>query len=84
MPEPLDPDKISVAVIIGGHAYDVPAFKRLFDSFPDVAAYPQDVGNFSRAWGVPPDAYDVLLFYTPAATRPPTWTKPGAPAPRRR
>jgi hypothetical protein len=63
MPEPLNPDKISVAVIIGGHAYDVPAFKRLFDSFEDVVAYPQDISNFSRAWGVPPAAYDVLLFY---------------------
>lgn len=63
MPEPLDPDRISVAVIIGGHAYDVPAFKRLFDSFPDVAAYPQDIGNWSRAWGAPPGSYDVLLFY---------------------
>ena len=63
MPEPLNPDKISVAVIIGGHAYDVPAFKRLFDSFEDVVAYPQDISNFSRAWGVTPDAYDVLLFY---------------------
>ena len=63
MPEPLNPEQISVAVIIGGHAYDVPAFKRLFDSFEDVVAYPQDISNFSRAWGVPPDAYDVLLFY---------------------
>lgn len=63
MPKPLNPDKVSVAVIIGGHAYDVPAFKRLFDSFEDVVAYPQDISNFSRAWGVPPEAYDVLLFY---------------------
>lgn len=56
MPEPLNPGKISVAVIVGGHAYDVPAFKRLLDSFQDVVAYPQDISNFSRAWGVPPDA----------------------------
>lgn len=58
-----DTNKISVAVIIGGHAYDVPAFKRLFDSFEDVVAYPQDISNFSRASGVAPDTYDVLLFY---------------------
>lgn len=63
MNKTLTPNKISVAIIVGGHAYDVPAFKRLFDSFDDVAAYPQDISNFSRAWGVTPDTYDVLLFY---------------------
>lgn len=55
---------VKVAVLTGGHLFDVPAFHRLFRSWPEVDAYIQHMTDFA---GAPPnvrDSYDVVLFYT--------------------
>ena len=52
---------IKAAVIVGGHGYDVPGFKALFDSLEGVDWYLQDIDN----WVGSPiaDQYDVFVFY---------------------
>ena len=64
MPEftPLpDTDKIKLAVVTGGHPFDVPAFRDLFFGMPDVDPYIQDMDNWavSRVF----DQYDAFLFF---------------------
>lgn len=55
---------IAVAVITGGHGFDVPRFHALFRSMEGVDAYIQHMDDFAssplevRRW------YDVVLFYT--------------------
>lgn len=54
---------LKIAVITGGHHYDVPAFHRLFRELPGIDAYVQHMADFVAS---PPDvrgAYDVLVFY---------------------
>ncbi|MCZ6635724.1 MAG: ThuA domain-containing protein [bacterium] len=60
----LNTDKTTVAVITGGHAFDVPAFRALFDSIPNTDCYIQHLENFSADVGENAVHYDVLLFYT--------------------
>lgn len=54
-------DKIKLAVVVGGHPYDVPAFRDLFYDIPDVDPYIQDLDNWAVS-GVF-DQYDVFLFF---------------------
>ena len=54
-------EKIKLAVVVGGHPYDVPGFRELFNSIPDVDPYIQDLDN----WAVSSvfDQYDAFLFF---------------------
>ncbi len=54
---------IKTAVITGNHAFDVPAFTRLFRVLPNVNAYIQSLSNFAADAGRVRDWYDVVLFY---------------------
>ena len=52
---------IKAALVVGGHGYDVPGLKALFDSLEGVDWYLQDIDN----WVGSPiaDQYDVFVFY---------------------
>ena len=54
---------LRVAVITGGHSYDVPNFHRLFRSFPDADIYLQNLDDFASSTQEVRQGYDVLLFY---------------------
>ena len=56
-------DKITVAVITGGHTFDVPGFQAIFRDMPDVESYIQHLDNFVADVGQVRAEYDVLLFY---------------------
>jgi type 1 glutamine amidotransferase len=57
-------DKIAVAVIVGGHNYDVPGFQSLLGSFSDeIESYVQSLENFVADAGKVRHAYDAILFY---------------------
>ena len=58
-----DSDKITVAVITGGHDFDVPGFHAVFSAMPEVDSYIQHQGNFITDVANVRDEYDVLLFY---------------------
>ncbi|MCY3991270.1 MAG: ThuA domain-containing protein [Caldilineaceae bacterium] len=55
---------IQLAVITGGHGYDVRNFHRFFRSLPGVDAYIQHMDDFASARAEVRDGYDVALFYT--------------------
>lgn len=55
---------LKVAVITGGHHYNVPVFHQMFRDLPGVDAYVQHLAEFVAS---PPEArevYDALVFYT--------------------
>lgn len=54
---------IKLAVVIGGHAYDVPEFRALFDRMDGCDTYLQDVDNWAASKGGAYDRYDAFLFY---------------------
>ena len=54
----------TVAVITGGHAFDVPAFHALFGNIPGTDCYIQHLEDYAADVGNVGDKYDVLLFYT--------------------
>ena len=56
-------DKIKVAVVVGGHPFDVPGIRDMFNRMPELTVYIQDLDNWadSRRDGTF-DAYDVFLF----------------------
>ncbi len=56
-------DKISAAVITGGHAFDVPGFHAIFRSLPGVDSYVQHLDNFVADVGKVREEYDVIVFY---------------------
>ena len=56
-------DQITVAVITGGHSFDVPAFHAVFRGMVTVDAYIQHLDNFVADVGKVRDKYDVILFY---------------------
>lgn len=55
--------QLSVAVITGGHAYDVMNFHKLFAELEGVNAYIQHIDDFATSPEATRDSYDVLLFY---------------------
>ena len=55
--------RIKVAVVTGGHAFDVPGFHALFRALPDVDPYVQHIEDFCCDCAKVKDAYHVLLFY---------------------
>ena len=52
----------TVAVITGGHAFDVPAFHALFGNIPGTDCYIQHLEDYAADVGNVGDQYDVLLF----------------------
>jgi type 1 glutamine amidotransferase len=60
---PAQKDPLKVAVITGGHLFDVPNFHLLFRSWPEVDAYIQPMLDFASSPLQVRDSYDVVLFY---------------------
>jgi uncharacterized protein len=54
---------LKVAVVTGGHAYDVPNFQRLFRELPGIDAYVQHMDDFACSPEDVRDGYDVVVFY---------------------
>jgi len=65
-------EAITVAVVTGGHPFNVPAFHRLFRSLQGIDAYEQDLDNFVNAPGHVRRRYDVVLLYNWHLDTPPT------------
>lgn len=59
----LDSDSIHVAVVTGGHPYNVPALRCMFASMPGIDAYEQDLDQFISDWWHVRKLYDVVLFF---------------------
>ena len=57
------PAPLQVAVITGGHLFDVPNFHRLFRALDGIEAYIQPMADFAASPEKVRDSYDVLLFY---------------------
>lgn len=55
---------IRVAVVTGGHSFDVPNFHTLFRALDGVDAYVQHMENLVSARHRVKDWYDVILFYS--------------------
>jgi hypothetical protein len=68
-------DRATVAVITGGHAYDVPAFHAVFRSLPDADCYIQHMEDFVCDGGKVRKDYDVVLFYNMPDGAPPEKAK---------
>lgn len=56
-------DQITVAIITGDHAFDVPGFHSVFRNMLEVDSYIQHQDNFTADVGKMVDHYDVLVFY---------------------
>lgn len=54
---------VTVAVVTGGHPYDVPNFHRLFRSLPALDCYLQHMGDFAASSETVRDSYDVVVFF---------------------
>jgi len=54
---------VQVAVITGGHPFDVPSFHRLFRSLKGVNAMIQHIDDFASSPAEVRDAYQAVLFY---------------------
>ncbi len=54
---------VRVALVTGGHPFDVPALHGLFRSLHDVDCYPQHLEDFAANVGEARDSYDVVVFY---------------------
>jgi hypothetical protein len=59
---PVD-EAIRLAVVTGGHAFEVPPFYQVFYDMPGIVCYPQHMDNFVSDWAKVADQYDVVLFY---------------------
>jgi uncharacterized protein len=62
---------LMIAVITGGHDFEVPEFIQLFRSMPGVDFYPQALENFASDLSGVRERYDALVFYNMHA-EPPT------------
>ena len=58
-----DSQTLHVAVVTGGHAFDVPNFYRLFRQLPGIDAYPQHIEHFASSPQAVRDSYDAIVFY---------------------
>ena len=56
--------KIKIAVVTGGHPFDVIGFSDLFRALDGVQAYIQHIDDFAVASEEIRDSYDVVLFYS--------------------
>ena len=57
-------DKLKVAVVTGGHPFEVPAFRDMFNRIPNLDVYFEDFDNFAAsAKDAVFDFYDVFVFY---------------------
>ena len=56
-------DKITAAVVTGGHGFDVPRFHALFRSLAGVDCYIQPMEDFVSDVGKVREDYDVVVFY---------------------
>lgn len=61
----------SVAVVTGGHSYDVVNFHRLFRELEGIDAYIQHMDDWACSPDEARDAYDVVLFYIMLMETPP-------------
>lgn len=59
----MDETLINVAVVTGGHAFNVPEFQLLFERMTGIKAYIQHLDDFASAAESQRDAYDVVLLY---------------------
>ena len=57
------PQPLRVAVVTGGHSFDVPNFYKMLRQLPGVDAYPQHLEHFASSPPEIRDAYDAVLFY---------------------
>lgn len=57
------PNPVKLAVVTGGHTYDVRAFEHVFRAMEGVDFYVQSLDDFSASPEVAAE-YDVVLFYT--------------------
>ena len=71
-----DNDSIKVAVITGGHFFDVPGFHAIFRDMPQVDSYIQLEANWAVDIGQALDTYDVFLFYNMPRGLPEERTRP--------
>lgn len=71
-----DNDNIKVAVITGGHFFDVPGFHAIFRDMPQVDSYIQLEANWAADIGQALDTYDVFLFYNMPRGLPEERTRP--------
>ncbi len=82
MPDPFpDDDRVRVAVVTGGHNFQVPQFHQLFCSMPHVDAYVQSIENWAADDAGVRASYDVVVFYTMHISDPPA---PDLPWPEHR
>ena len=56
--------KVRVAIVTGGHSYDVPAFHVLFNTMDGVQPVIQHMDDFASSSEEVRDSYDVVLFYS--------------------
>ncbi len=71
-----DNDRIKVAVITGGHTFDVPGFHAIFRALPSVDSFIQQEENWAADVGNVLDTYDVFLFYNMPRGLPEERTRP--------
>ncbi len=55
---------VRVAVVTGGHSFDVPSFAELFSRLEGVRAYIQSTDDFAAASKETRQGYDAVLFYS--------------------
>ena len=60
----MNAEPLRVAVVTGGHHYDVMNFHRLFRSLPGIDAYIQHMDDFASSPTEVRDDYHAVLFYT--------------------
>lgn len=54
---------LDVAVVTGGHSYDVPHFHELFHALPGVTPYIQHLDDFAASSQQVRQGYDAVVFY---------------------
>jgi uncharacterized protein len=60
---PLSTPALKVAVVTGGHSYEVPHFHQLFRRLPHLDIYIQHLEDFASSSQAVREEYDVILFY---------------------
>jgi hypothetical protein len=60
----LPTENLKIAVVTGGHSFDVPNFHALFHNLSGIDAIIQHMDDFASSPVETRDRYDVILFYT--------------------